>query len=703
MATCAFQPRSHAARSVSIQLAKAFHAAALYGLEHKVTRARLVELAAASSGGAPPITWHVEPGRVVLDGEALEPGALFAPVAHLLQSLGLASLELRAPLSTPVAAALLNVLVRAEANSSEPGVLARLVGQSTGDAVRVRGYSAGALHFQAAGGPARTGEASPSFHQMNLAGPVVRTGAGEDGMPNKGPIHDVLTLFRQHRSTAPAGAGRPADCPVREAIAGLEEPDRRTLLDLLGAGGSMPFDDAAGLLSLMPADQVAEAIRVLERRDAKPSVTGLMVLRRLSRVSLGNPAEFNRLASVANGWAGRGADQEGHAQGPQHSRQESQALAGMTATLLTRMSQTEFRPEEYTRLLEELINTPEQLAMGISVAMADDVSQARLRAFEVTCEAMESAGSVPPPDSHPLRLLLRTGGAVADLGRADLMMRALKIAAKTPSSGKPDGGDNDALALTQTAEVERWLPRALAMCGDAAMVREAIGALGAPTKGAEVLVTALTMTSAAWRRRAIMECAWELGAAVLAGPARRAVLVDPEVAPRLTDLVRDVCTDRAIEIFEPALHHTDQACRRRAFEALAEVGVAWPRDVCRRGLSDPCEAVRMATIGAIGLTPGPSTRLVVDRLAGDFAAARVTPAEAARLTRAIEANQTRAITNYLAWKVVVRALFRRPGVDLGALAIPLRARGRTVLSLVAMWVCPAWAPAQARATGEARQ
>src|SRR4029077_1547010 len=101
---------------------------------------------------------------------------------------------------------------------------------------------------------------------------------------------------------------------------------------------------------------------------------------------------------------------------------------------------------------------------------------------------------------------------------ADLVMRALKIAAKTPSSGKPDGGDNDALALVQTAEVERWLPRALAMCGDAAMVREAIRALGASAKAAEVLVTELILTSAPWRRRAIMECAWELGAAALAGP-----------------------------------------------------------------------------------------------------------------------------------------------------------------------------------------
>jgi hypothetical protein len=655
----------------------------LYGLEHKITRARLLELAASTSGGVPLITWQVEPGRVMLDGEALEPGALFASVAGLLQSVGLASVEFRAPLSAPVAAALLDVLMRAETDGSEAGAVARRVEQLTGDAVRVRGYSTGDFNFEAAVGPARPGEAAPSFHEMTTAGPV-SVGTGGNGIPTEGPVHDVLTLFKQHRGMAAAGA-------VREAIAGLEEPDRRTLLDLLGADGLMPFDEAAGLLSLMPADQVTEAIRVLERRDAKPSVTGLMVLRRLARVSLGNPAEFNRLGGVANGWAGGGQDDH-----PQGLGRDTPSLAGMTATLLTRMSQTEFRSEEYTRLLEELVGGPGQLAMGLGVAMADDVSQARARAFEVTCEAMETAA--PPPDSHPVRLFLRAGGAVADLGRADLVVRALKIGARASSHGRADGADNDARALAQTGEIERWAARAVAACGDAAMVRETLAALGSPTQAAEVLVTALIMTSARSRRRAIMECARDLGAAALTGAAKRAVLANPELAPRLTALVRDVCADNAVEIFEPALNHTEQGCRCGAFEALAEARVTWPRDLCVRGLRDPSEAVRIATIDVIGLAPGPSTRLVVDRLAGSFATARVTPAEAGRLTRAIEADQTRELTNYLAWKVVVRALVRRPGVDLGALASPLRARGRTALSLAAMWVCPAWAPDRARAT-----
>jgi hypothetical protein len=650
----------------------------VYEPAHPVVAAGIEALCRASRSIRDPVRMLVSPLLLSVQGAPLEPAANYEALAQHLHRRGVAGIEFRGSLSMEVARRILDALFgrdRAGPADNEP-LAARLnkLGEGAIHAHQISAHSVQLCALPSSGDSPGDGQSATVLASASVQG--TRDGGGSS-TADRGLPHAAVAAYRRCVDRGEMGTQSGALHALQKSFTNLSRDQREELVNALGTDPSVAFDDAAGILSLLPVDQLARSIEVLKREDSRLSATSLRLLKRLAVLAVGDQSELSRLAGVAEQWS-QAADQAAES-----------ALSEATATLLRRLLDTEIRSTEYNELLVELSRegAVAHERGPLMLRAADELTQVDARASESICEILRQGVGDPEDRVDMVRQLAERGRNLAAAGTLDsvvCILEALDSLERGPSGAEDRPAARE---LMEKAAEEQWLERAIGARGEAATIKAALA-----RRGLEGARAATTLA------RSVLFCrtdhAWKtLAAQIEAYPAEEAragleagVRADVRVGCALVDLVERFCPADPIALFKDGIVHSDREHRIAACRAMARLVSAWPRDLCVRCMLDADPEVRRITIWKIAGQRDRCTTVLINALSG-LVGRRVTSELAAQIKSALDSDVRGWVTSRLGWCLLTHALFPMRARNGWAVAAALRGRNSSLLgwSALAAW------------------
>jgi len=688
-------------------LSRALEARRLYAADHPEAAAAVgacerVGCLAESAG-----TWSLGVDGFRPVGEGASGPAVASGLAGRLRACSVVGMRVRRACTPEEVRGLLEVLALADAPGVDTAALVeraqratngavvlhqpneRLVGSRSSPADGVDGPGAsGDEAGGASGGP----EGSDPLDRF--VGFGVGFGDGLEGLPPDlaEVVRGLVAMSRGGDGPGEGDGGRPVEGGgasargidwFRGAVERLGEDRRRQLVGVLASREDVPFEAAALALSELPLVDMAAAMGVLARRDSALSQTSLMLLKRLSDLAAGSPADVGRLGEIAARWLRKPVDGAG-ADGDGDGEDGGGALVGLATDMLDRRSDGEFRSEDYSAMLDDLLERGEAQAVPLAARLADERGLMAHAAADVLCDVAAEPAVEGEDRGAILRYLGARAGSLAADGRVDTLARICDIATGMLRAASPTDR-RAAVELLARAREERWLARALGSCPSASLVREHLEherARGGDAADLLASIAAHTRTPAG--RRSVVSAASCLPGSAVADGCIAHAAGDGGRAVACAFLVGAVAPDSLLELLGPALGDDRGAVRLAGYRALATSGVGWPVELCVRGLCDGIEAVRMLAARAAARS---EPRLLADRLCGSIGRHAVTANEARVLGALIARGEdVGALANRLAWGVLASSLRVGAGRRLAAVLDVLERAPSTPLVWLALRV-----------------
>ncbi|HWB18946.1 MAG TPA: hypothetical protein VG711_01500 [Phycisphaerales bacterium] len=678
-------------------LAAAWQAANLYEPSHPVVKSRLKEFSEATQALTKPLRLLVEPTHIVCDNATLGPEDFFRGLAETLHRQGLAAVEFQGAMNEQQSEQFMRILHASKAQIADytggseeveeaKGLgseqsLAEHIGSGCGGKVRAFQLSAHAVRLKAAGTSGKE-EVEQSFSAVaasciaNVGGDL-QTGFADETMTPT--AMDMAATYRQMQCEGVASQKASSKSRIAQLYNSLTEEQKRDLVENLRTNGEIKFEEATGILTLLPLEEMTRAIGVLQRSDSTMSKNSLMLLKRLSGLALGSKTELSRLARVAEDWSSASSD----------DREGEPKMAETMAQLLKQVSDVETRSTEYTDMLRQLAETAVEGDEGLSLRMAEEMAQVSVRAVESVCEVLRKGVG----DSEERRAILgeleERGQEVAQKGGLDAVMDILEVTRDIERAPKSVEERAAAQKLLSQAERQVWLAQALSAYADEGLVARVVASC---TNGDEESVRVLAYAAVHSRSKdaksMFERMVSQRPAAVVDSVLTKIVAEEPATMETLSEWVVRFCRNSYLDLLRPGLTSVDERVRIAAYRALTKVQESWPRDLAIRGLSDMHPVIRRMTENEIGRQKDSRMMLLVDRLAGQLGIAEVSRAEAAHLEALIRADTSQLITARLAFRLMTCAVMPSSGEGGGRMLVDLlKQRPKMLVSVLAraMW------------------
>jgi len=626
-------------------LAAAWHASLLYEPSHPAVASSIDELCRASRIADQFVWVQVDAGVLVMSGRALEPVSDFQGFAQFLHRASIAGLEFCGELQPAIVrAALLAMKQHRQEAGAGDGRLADRLNEAGQGVLLAHEISASAVKLSPLSRSATARKIS--FAVLATAGIGAGATGGSGGAGGAAAAALSRAAAGDFRQCLGAARGKEASpspmASLQQAFAELSPAQRAELITGLGDDENVSFDEAAGILALLPVEQMTSFIDVLMRKDSHLSTTSLRLLKRLANLSLGSKTDMGRLAQIAEQWT-----HKLDANGTDHD------LAEATATLLRKLNTTETKSEEYTELLRELSQAGSATPSGMVLKAADEEAQVGGRTAECICEVLRNGVGDPEERVAMLRQLAERGRALAAAGNMDSVFSILQLAEELVRAPMTPSDCGPARELGGSARREEWVERVLGSCSDTELIQAAL--TRRELKGqaaADALVRAVAYCGTPARKQALMSVIETLPAEEVAQAIREAIKIDAVVGEALGELVRQRCPGDYVALFKSGVVHQDRRQRMAAHLALARLVPTWPHDLCVRGMLDSDSEVRFITIEQLARQRDRSARILVDRLAGATGGSAIASDEAARIKEAVAADRRPWVTRRLATRLI---------------------------------------------------
>ncbi len=649
--------------SNAIRVAKAIGAlwecSALYEPGHPSFESALKECSEATGRIAQPLIFRVhESGLAVDDDDGQRYAKSFA---SRLRSRSIVGISFHRSLSADVLIELMGVL---GCKDLTPPEAIEKIFASTGGAVRA---------FQPS---EQTSAASRGDEDTGLSGEdrEISFGSSRASLPSSLPaeVEEIVGRLQSCDGEASLQDGErgPADAMqwFQQQFAQLEGAHQRQLLEALSSRESLSFEHAAFALSQMPLTNLTDAMAVLARKDSQVSETSLLLLRRMADLAVGSATDLRSLASIAAEWADKGT-----ARTP-----EQEKIARVSAEILGRQSEGEFRSESYSTLLNRMIEDTPAPKTSVAMRLEDEQSSLPAVATEIICDLAES-----PPDndidvSNLYEVLTQRAARLASDGRFDTLQRIIKLATATSRKAATQEQRKAAHALLEIANKEHWLADALARCPSAIILTEQLDLHRERGGDAiDLLLEVARRTQSSGARAAVIEASRRVPSSDLVDRCILAADADPTDAVRLAFLVAEHDAEQLPTLLRSALLGSDANSREHAFRLMERLGGAWPRALIIRALSDDDAEIRL--IGAQAAMPHHAA-LLVERLRGDVGVFAPNLEESRQLARILDQDRSDDLTNDIARSALRRFAFSLRSDHLSCLVYVLSRRPETRLS-----------------------
>lgn len=557
--------RNEAAVSLASRVATAIGAlwecSALYEPGHPSFESALKECSEATGGITQPLIFRVHESGLVVDHDDAQRFA--RSFAARLRSRSIVGLSFHRPLSTDMLIKLMGVL---GTKDLAPPETIEQVFASTGGAVRA---------FQ----PSEQTSAGPHNEEgTDCTGEdrEISFGSAWAGSPRALPaeveqlVGRLRTCDEKVASSANENGSADAMHWFQRQFGRLEGAHKRQLLEVLSSRESLGFEQAAFALSQMPLTNLTDAMAVLARKDSQVSETSLLLLRRLADLAVGSATDLRSLASIAKEWADKGAA----------ATPEQEKIARVSAEILGRKSDGEFRSESYSTLLNRMLEDTPAPKTSVAMRLEDEQSSLPAMATEIICELAES-----PPDGdidvgNLYELLTQRAARLASDGRFDTLQRIIKLATATSRKAASPEQRKAAHALLEIANKEHWLADALARCPSPVILSEQLDLHRERGGDAiELLLEVARRTQASGARAAVIEASCQLPAHDLVDRCILAADDNPSDAVRLAFLVAEHDAKQLPTLLRSALLGSDANNREHAFRLMERLGGAWPKAV----------------------------------------------------------------------------------------------------------------------------
>lgn len=651
------------ATRVAQALGALWECSALYEPGHPSLEQVLQECSDVTRGLAEPLIYRVQESGLTVDDE--DDQQIASGLAKALRSRSIVGLSLQRPISKDALIDLMDVL---GTKGLSPSQAIEQIFSRTEGAVRAFQPSERTL-----AGPTEDAISSESGEDRSIS-----FGGGRNAASAAMPA-EVQRLIERLGSSAveadsSAGGGESSDAIqwFQRQFHELESSHQRQLLQALSAQESVSYEQASLALSQVPLTNLTDAMAVLARKDSQISETSLLLLRRLADLAVGSSTDLRSLASIATRWLDEGTT----------STPEQERAARVSAEILERKSQGEFRSESYSSLLDRMLSSDPLPQTPIGMRLEDEQSSLPTLATEIICDLAESPSDDDIKVSNLYEILTLRAARLASDGRFDTLQRIIKIATATSRKGASKEHRRAAHALLEIASKEQWLVDALARCPSALILIEQLELHRERGGDAlDFLLEVARRTQSSGVRAAVIDASRQMPSSDLVDRCILIADADAADAVRLAYLVAEHDADQMPTLLRSALLGANATSREHAFRLMERLGGAWPRALIIRALSDANPEIRL--LGAQAAIPH-HVGVLVERLRGDVGSGAPGFEEARRLAIIMDRDRSDGLTNDIARCTLRRFAFDLRTDALHALVYVLSRRPQTKLSKLAL-------------------